>query len=140
VGVLAGGTRAAAIEARASSLKVELPAATSAAVVHREMEDGADPADQLLGADEPDWPAIRDSLTAGIIASATPGRDDRLFPGDPRQFAAGGFNILYVDMSRGASESFEAALQRVTEGGPTPDPGVVSQMFRTSRQWEACSR
>lgn len=42
---------------------------------------------------EPDpdrWPRLRDSLVQAIVASATPERDDRLFPGDPQQFAAGG--------------------------------------------------
>jgi hypothetical protein len=36
------------------------------------------------------WEQSRDALTRAIIASATPSRDDRLFPGDIRQFAAGG--------------------------------------------------
>jgi hypothetical protein len=36
------------------------------------------------------WPEARDDLTKAIIASATPHRDDRLFPGDPRQFSTGG--------------------------------------------------
>ncbi len=34
-----------------------------------------------------DWPRSRDSIAAGILASATPGRDDRIFPGDIAQFA-----------------------------------------------------
>ncbi|GAB1824257.1 class III lanthionine synthetase LanKC [Herbidospora sp. RD11066] len=42
---------------------------------------------------EPDWPTIRDSLVAGIHASATPDREDRLFPGDPLQYSAGGFPV-----------------------------------------------
>ncbi|MFI0236437.1 class III lanthionine synthetase LanKC [Streptomyces sp. NPDC016845] len=37
-----------------------------------------------------DWPAARDSMAAAILASATPDRDDRLFPGDVAQFATGG--------------------------------------------------
>ncbi|MGW0550248.1 class III lanthionine synthetase LanKC [Streptomyces altiplanensis] len=37
-----------------------------------------------------DWPRSRDSITAGVLASATPGRDDRIFPGDIAQFADGG--------------------------------------------------
>ncbi|GAA2312001.1 class III lanthionine synthetase LanKC [Streptomyces kunmingensis] len=37
-----------------------------------------------------DWPRSRDSMVAGILASATPERDDRLFPGDVAQFAIGG--------------------------------------------------
>ncbi|NEB79606.1 lantipeptide synthetase, partial [Streptomyces sp. SID14478] len=37
-----------------------------------------------------DWPRSRDSMVAGLLASATPDRDDRLFPGDVVQFATGG--------------------------------------------------
>jgi serine/threonine protein kinase len=47
---------------------------------------------------EPDragWPALRDDLVRAIRASATPLRDDRLFPGDPQQFAAGGLGLAY---------------------------------------------
>ncbi len=44
-----------------------------------------DPAPTLGG-----WEQARASLTKAIVASATPHRDDRLFPGDPRQFATGG--------------------------------------------------
>jgi hypothetical protein len=42
-----------------------------------------------------DWPRVRASIAAGIGASATPERDDRLFPGDPAQFPAGGLNIAH---------------------------------------------
>ncbi|WJV44451.1 class III lanthionine synthetase LanKC [Streptomyces flavofungini] len=40
-----------------------------------------------------DWAAVRASMARALHASATPDRDDRLFPGDPRQFneAPGGF-------------------------------------------------
>ncbi|WP_200926692.1 class III lanthionine synthetase LanKC [Sphaerimonospora mesophila] len=37
-----------------------------------------------------DWPAVRDALARAILASATPERDDRLFPGDIVQFEPGG--------------------------------------------------
>jgi serine/threonine protein kinase len=37
-----------------------------------------------------DWTAVRDALTKAIVASATPERDDRLFPGDIAQFQPGG--------------------------------------------------
>ncbi|GAA2612734.1 class III lanthionine synthetase LanKC [Streptomyces axinellae] len=37
-----------------------------------------------------EWPAARESMAAAILASATPDRDDRLFPGDIAQFANGG--------------------------------------------------
>lgn len=37
-----------------------------------------------------DWPRSRDSMVRAILASATPDRDDRLFPGDIAQFGDGG--------------------------------------------------
>ncbi|MGH4002405.1 MAG: protein kinase domain-containing protein, partial [Pseudonocardiaceae bacterium] len=52
--------------------------------------DQADHAAAIFAAAEPDWPAIRDSLIAGIHASATPERTDRLFPGDPTQYVSHG--------------------------------------------------
>ncbi|WP_433349058.1 class III lanthionine synthetase LanKC [Microtetraspora malaysiensis] len=36
------------------------------------------------------WPEIRDALCRAVLASATPDRDDRLFPGDVAQFRPGG--------------------------------------------------
>ncbi|MDQ4111037.1 MAG: class III lanthionine synthetase LanKC, partial [Actinomycetota bacterium] len=36
------------------------------------------------------WADVRDALGQAILASATPGRDDRLFPGDIAQFQPGG--------------------------------------------------
>ncbi|MFE0889406.1 class III lanthionine synthetase LanKC [Streptomyces rochei] len=41
------------------------------------------------------WPRVRDSLADGIRASATPHRDDRLFPGDIEQFSTGALNIAH---------------------------------------------
>ncbi len=37
-----------------------------------------------------DWPRSRDAMARSVLASATPERDDRLFPGDIAQFADGG--------------------------------------------------
>ncbi|MEU4712139.1 class III lanthionine synthetase LanKC [Micromonospora purpureochromogenes] len=47
--------------------------------------------------DPDDWPGLRDRLAAAIAASATPHRDDRLFPGDIRQFSGsdGGLNLAH---------------------------------------------
>ncbi|SCL23785.1 Protein kinase domain-containing protein [Micromonospora pallida] len=42
-----------------------------------------------------DWPTVRDSLARAILASATPDRDDRLFPGDIEQFRSGGLNLAH---------------------------------------------
>ena len=44
------------------------------------------------------WPDLRDALVGAIHDSATPDRTDRLFPGDPAQFARGG-----VDLATGAA-------------------------------------
>jgi serine/threonine protein kinase len=47
---------------------------------------------------EPDpgqWPALRAALARAILASATPDRDDRLFPGDAEQFSVGGLGLAY---------------------------------------------
>ncbi len=41
------------------------------------------------------WEQIRASLVGAILASATPDRDDRLFPGDIEQFRTGGLNIAH---------------------------------------------
>jgi hypothetical protein len=41
------------------------------------------------------WECIRDSLAGAILASATPAREDRLFPGDIAQFDAGGLSLSY---------------------------------------------
>ncbi|MFG2497317.1 class III lanthionine synthetase LanKC [Streptomyces sp. NPDC048441] len=43
-----------------------------------------------LPAELGDWPHSRDSMAKAILASATPERDDRLFPGDIAQFSDGG--------------------------------------------------
>jgi predicted Ser/Thr protein kinase len=50
-----------------------------------------------LDPDPQAWAPARDSMAAAILASATPDRDDRLFPGDPRQFATegSGLNLAY---------------------------------------------
>ncbi|MBW1603468.1 class III lanthionine synthetase LanKC [Streptomyces sp. JJ66] len=47
----------------------------------------ADPEPHVAPAD---WPRSRDAMVRAILASATPERDDRLFPGDIAQFTEGG--------------------------------------------------
>ncbi|MEV0680200.1 class III lanthionine synthetase LanKC [Actinosynnema sp. NPDC050436] len=42
-----------------------------------------------------DWPALRDSITAGILAAADPGSPDRLFPGDIEQFTSNGIGLAH---------------------------------------------
>ncbi len=48
-----------------------------------------------LDLDQDGWESIRKSLAGAIVASATPERDDRLFPGDIAQFDTGGLTIAY---------------------------------------------
>ena len=48
-----------------------------------------------LDPDRDGWERIRTSLAGAILASATPDRDDRLFPGDIEQFQTGGLNIAH---------------------------------------------
>ncbi len=58
---------------------------------------GTSPRYQDFGAGEQAWELLRPALVRAILASATPSRDDRLFPGDIEQFAApgGGLGIAY---------------------------------------------
>lgn len=48
-----------------------------------------------LDADPAGWKDARESIAGAILASATPERGDRLFPGDIRQFDLGGLNLAY---------------------------------------------
>ena len=69
-------------------------------------------------------------MTSAILASATPERDDRLFPGDPKQFgtegvdvAYGAAGVLYALAAAGAGrhpEHEEWLIRRATD----PKPGV----------------
>ncbi|MFI9202550.1 class III lanthionine synthetase LanKC [Streptomyces sp. NPDC053048] len=69
------------------------------------------------GASPDDWHRVMDELAEGILATATPEREDRLYPGDPEQFAAqGGVNLLH-----GASGVLYALAET---GYPVPDEHV----------------
>jgi hypothetical protein len=83
-----------------------------------------------IEADPADWPRLRDQLARAIVASATPERDDRLFPGDVEQFAVGGLGlahgaagVLYaLDVTgAGRHERFERWL---ADRAVAPDPGT----------------
>ncbi|WP_219468459.1 class III lanthionine synthetase LanKC [Nonomuraea rhizosphaerae] len=81
---------------------------------HFGLDPGVDePAGLFAG---PDWPTIKDSLVAGLLAGATPERRDRLFPGDPRQFVSGGATVAY-----GAAGVLWALRQA---GAPVPEEHV----------------
>jgi serine/threonine protein kinase len=42
-----------------------------------------------------DWPQLRERIVQGILASASPDREDRLFPGDIEQFRLNGLGLAY---------------------------------------------
>ncbi|GII90664.1 class III lanthionine synthetase LanKC [Sinosporangium siamense] len=42
-----------------------------------------------------DWDAVGGSIAEGILSTATPERQDRLFPGDVQQFVSGGLSFAY---------------------------------------------
>ncbi|GAA0627521.1 class III lanthionine synthetase LanKC [Kutzneria viridogrisea] len=52
-------------------------------------------ANTLLDEEKPDWSAVRSSLVRAILASATPQREDRLFPGDIEAFTSGGTTFAH---------------------------------------------
>ncbi|TDD88940.1 class III lanthionine synthetase LanKC [Actinomadura rubrisoli] len=43
----------------------------------------------------PGWERSRDALSGAVLASATPGRPDRLFPGDVEQFGGASLGLAY---------------------------------------------
>ncbi|MEU5024836.1 class III lanthionine synthetase LanKC [Streptomyces milbemycinicus] len=81
--------------------------------------------------DPADWPRSRDSMARAIRASATPERDDRLFPGDIGQFADGGglgvahgaAGVLHVLDQTGAGR-FEAGEEWLLKHTAPPPRGT----------------
>ncbi|GAB2872091.1 class III lanthionine synthetase LanKC [Streptomyces deserti] len=75
-----------------------------------------------------DWPYSRDSMVKAILASATPEREDRLFPGDIAQFSDGGglglahgaAGVLYALDSVGAERYEEGERWLLARTGPAP--------------------
>lgn len=66
------------------SIRTALPARRPAASAL------AGPLEVDLAQPDPDWSAVRKSLIEGLLRSATPHRQDRLFPGDVEQLAQDG--------------------------------------------------
>ncbi|MEV6525745.1 class III lanthionine synthetase LanKC [Longispora sp. NPDC051575] len=87
-------------------------------------DHGIDPGEVLVGEGTPDWPAIRASLVAAIEASATPDREDRLFPGDPQQFNVGGHTFAY-----GAA----GVLYALRRAGVEVSPRHIEWLVRATR-------
>ncbi|MFF4209136.1 class III lanthionine synthetase LanKC [Streptomyces sp. NPDC001796] len=102
-----------------------------------EIEDGAPAA--APPADLPqvaDWPRSRDAMAAAILASATPERDDRLFPGDIAQFADGGglgiahgaAGVLYALAVTGA-DRYEEGEQWLLRHAAEPPRGTPLGLY-----------
>ncbi|WP_086576560.1 class III lanthionine synthetase LanKC [Streptosporangium minutum] len=110
---------------------------------------GEDRAARMFDAGDPGWPAIRDSLVAGINASATPDRRDRLFPGDPQQFATGGFTVangaagvLWALRQAGAAVPADYVdwLVAAARRAPDPRPGLLNGLHGVAATLESLGR
>ncbi|MGC0398284.1 tRNA A-37 threonylcarbamoyl transferase component Bud32 [Streptomyces sp. SAI-126] len=83
-----------------------------------------------------DWPHSRDSMVKAILASATPEREDRLFPGDITQFNDGGglglahgaAGVLYTLDAVGA-ERFEEGERWLLERTAPPPTGTPLGLY-----------
>lgn len=64
--------------------------AAVAVLASREKTAEPAPVHTELDQEKPDWPLVRKQIAEAILASATPERQDRLFPGDIEQFRVGG--------------------------------------------------
>ncbi|MEU7057139.1 class III lanthionine synthetase LanKC [Streptomyces sp. NPDC046197] len=78
--------------------------------------------------DPADWPYSRDSMVKAILTSATPEREDRLFPGDITQFSDGGglglahgaAGVLYALERSGAERYEEGERWLLARTAPAP--------------------
>ncbi|MER7177407.1 class III lanthionine synthetase LanKC [Streptomyces mesophilus] len=76
-----------------------------------------------------DWPHSRDALAAAVLASATPDREDRLYPGDIAQFADGGglglahgaAGVLYALAETGCPRHEEGEQWLLRRTAPPPE-------------------
>lgn len=83
-----------------------------------------------------DWPYSRDSMVKAILASATPERDDRLFPGDIAQFSDGGglglahgaAGVLYALAESGGGRYEEGERWLLDHTAPPP-PGSALGLY-----------
>ncbi|MFD4114704.1 class III lanthionine synthetase LanKC [Streptomyces niveus] len=83
-----------------------------------------------LPADPADWPYNRDSMVRAILASATPERDDRYFPGDIAQFATTGGGLSFGYGAAGV-------LYALAESGADPCPRAEEWLLERTKQPES---
>ncbi|CAM5557869.1 class III lanthionine synthetase LanKC [Streptomyces abikoensis] len=105
-------------EAVAEITREGAPASTGGPARHRTIGPGAGraAAPQALPDPAEDWPAARASMVRAVLASATPGRDDRLFPGDIATFSEGGGLGLAHGAAGVLHALAEAGAERYEEG------------------------
>ncbi|MDX2564404.1 class III lanthionine synthetase LanKC [Streptomyces sp. TX20-6-3] len=87
------------------------------------------PADRsgFLPAEPGDWPNSRDSMVGAILASATPEREDRFFPGDIAQFATAGGGMAFGHGTAGV-------LHALHESGAPRCPEAEDRLLRHAKQ------
>ena len=96
---------------------------------------GPEPEFTELDAAEPNWAVVRKSIATAILASATPQRQDRLFPGDVEQFevsaacfgygAAGVLHALHAS-GEGRYQEHEDWLLAALRRDPPKQPGFYT--------------
>jgi serine/threonine protein kinase len=69
-----------------------------------------------------DWPRSRDSMVRAILASATPDREDRFFPGDIAQFATAGGAL---SLGYGTAGVLHALQESGAERCPAAEAGLL---------------
>ncbi|MGW6568560.1 class III lanthionine synthetase LanKC [Streptomyces sp. NPDC054975] len=76
------------------------------------------------------WPDSRDAMVRAILASATPDREDRFFPGDIAQFATagGGMSVGY---------GTAGVLHALDESGAARIPAAEERLLRYAKQPES---
>lgn len=91
-----------------------------------------------LDQNEPDWSLVRKQIAEAILASATPEREDRLFPGDIEQFRVGGAcfgygaaGVLYALHAAGGERypDHERWLLDSLRRDPPTRPGFYDGMY-----------
>jgi tRNA A-37 threonylcarbamoyl transferase component Bud32 len=82
---------------------------------------------RFLPVEPGDWPAARDSLVRAVLASATPDREDRFFPGDIAQFATAGGGMSFAYGTAGV-------LHALRESGAPRCPEAEDRLLRYAKE------
>lgn len=83
-----------------------------------------------IAPDLANWTQVRHSLAGAVVASAEPGRVDRLFPGDVKQFDTDGLNLAYgaagvlLALAESGAETRPEDEDWLVRQATSPEPGV----------------